>query len=77
MKPMLRRNKIKRRETDFVNLKAGTRIIRIQQRSQQIIRVMRMRWIDVRDAAEEIMSLLIVHGILVLVLAVDRKDIKL
>ena len=42
-----------------------------------MIRVMRMRRVDVPDVTDEIMSLLIAHEILVLILAVDRRDIKL
>ena len=42
-----------------------------------MIRIVRMRQLDIRDMVEESMSLLIAYGILVLVLAMDRKDTKL
>ena len=77
MKLMRSENGIRRREIGLVELKDEIRTIRVQQRSQQMIRIVRMRPLDVRDVAEESMSLLIAHGILVLVLAVDRKDTKL
>ena len=77
MKLMWSENKIRRREIGLVELKGKIRTIRVQQRSQQLIRIMKMRQLDVRDAAEESMSLLIAHEILVLVLAMDRKDTRL
>ena len=77
MKHMQRENEIRRREIGLVELKDEIRTIRVQQRSQQMIRIMRIRQLDVRDVAEESMSLLIAHGILVLVLAIDRRDTKL
>ena len=70
-------NGIRRREIGLVELKDETRTIRFQQRSQQLIRIVRMRQLDVRDAAEESMRLLIAHEILVRVLDVDRKDTRL
>ena len=77
MKLMRRENGIRRREIGLVKLKNEIRTIRVQQRSQQLIRIVRMRQLDVRDAVEESMSLLIAHGILVLILDVDRKDTRL
>ena len=77
MKLMRSVNGIRRREISLVELKDETRIIRFQQRSQQLIRIVRMWQLDVRDAAEESMRLLIAHGILVRVLDVDRKDTRL
>ena len=70
-------NGIRRREIGLVELKDETRTIRFQQRSQQLIRIVRMRQLDVRDAAEESMRLLIAHEILVRVLDVARKDTRL
>ena len=77
MKHMQRENGIRKREISLVELKDEIRTIRVQQRSQQMIRIVRMRQLDVRDVAEESMSLLIAHGILVRVLDVDRKDTRL
>ena len=77
MKLMRSENGIRRREIGLVELKDEIRTIRVQQRSQQMIRIVRMRQLDVRDVVEESMSLLIVHRILVIILAVDRKDTRL
>ena len=76
MKLMRSVNGIRRREIGLVELKDEIRTIRVQQRSQHLIRIVRMRQLDVRDAVKESMSLLIAHRILVLVLNVDRKDTR-
>ena len=46
-KEVNKENGIRRREIGLVKLKDEIKTIRVQQRSQQMIRVMRTRWIDI------------------------------